>query len=208
MDPKAIIKARSRLRIAQKALEALPGAQNHQDYSDGWYTILVASKAVWTALEQGAKASPQARQWFAAKQQERRADELLQYMFEARNDDEHGLEEVLQYGTRTKLVSEGLHVPMDAIDLKVGFDPQTEDMIAVITHEGGSLSRVQLAPKSRHETPPRSMLGPIQPRGRPRLFPPFKHMGSSVDLTPESAATLNLTYLMRLTDDAEAFDKP
>jgi hypothetical protein len=91
MDSKAITKARSRLRVSEKALNELAECNDYQTFSDTWYTFLVAWKNIYTALEQGSKASAQSRQWFGAKKQARKGDKLLQYLFEARNDDEHGL---------------------------------------------------------------------------------------------------------------------
>ena len=92
MDPKAIAKAKSRLRVAERAVAELADCHDFETFNDIWYTFLVSSKNIYTVLEQGSKSSPQSRQWFGAVTGFRKDDELLQYLFEARNDDEHGLE--------------------------------------------------------------------------------------------------------------------
>lgn len=91
MDRKALQKAESRLRIAKKAVADLESSKTFNDFSDNWYVFLTSAKNVYTVLEQGSKTSPQSRQWFGTKNKARKSDPLLQYLYEARNDDEHGL---------------------------------------------------------------------------------------------------------------------
>ena len=97
MDPAAIAKANSRLRTAKKAIEDLTGCNDYDTFSEYLYTFLVAAKGIYTILEQGAKSRAQARQWFGAKSKERRSDPLLQYLYQARDDDEHGLSRVVEH---------------------------------------------------------------------------------------------------------------
>lgn len=117
MNLNAITKAESRLRLATQQLESCSNAANHNDFADAWYLFLVAAKNVLTTLEQGAKSSAQSRQWFGAKKQERKDDPLLQYLFQARNDEEHGLADV------TKLKAGYFAIG--------GFDPSGESSSAV-----------------------------------------------------------------------------
>lgn len=93
MEVKALKKAQSRLRVASLSAAALDNTAGYDDFTDQWYIFLHAAKGIYTVLEQGAKSSPQARQWFGKKNQERKDDPLLRFVCEARNDDEHGIEQ-------------------------------------------------------------------------------------------------------------------
>ena len=66
MHPVAIEKAKSRLRVAKKALEDVKKSHTMESFHDAWYS-------------------------FGEKARQRIADPLLHYLYEARNDDEHGL---------------------------------------------------------------------------------------------------------------------
>ncbi|MEQ1883291.1 MAG: hypothetical protein ABL878_20240, partial [Burkholderiales bacterium] len=96
MDGKALTKARRRLNVARTAAAALDQAPDFDAFSEQWYVFLHAAKGVYTTLEQGAKTSAQSRQWFAGKNAARKNDSLLRYVSEARNDDEHGIEEPIE----------------------------------------------------------------------------------------------------------------
>src|SRR5690606_6082168 len=84
-------KAQDRFRIARKAFERMQSWQEFHDLEDEWFTFLRARKAIYTILEQGAKADPKSTMWFGKKNAARRRDPPLQYLYQARNDDEHGL---------------------------------------------------------------------------------------------------------------------
>lgn len=92
MDKKAIAKAYSRLRIASRAIATMENSKTHEDFLDAWYVFLTAAKNVYTVLETGAKANPRSRQWYGALAAERRRNYFLQYIYQARHDNEHGLE--------------------------------------------------------------------------------------------------------------------
>lgn len=86
-------KARRRYRVAEASANALQNAPSYEAFADQWYIFLHAAKGIYTILQQGSKATAQAKQWFGGKNEERKKDPLLRYVTEARNDDEHGLEE-------------------------------------------------------------------------------------------------------------------
>jgi hypothetical protein len=195
MDPKAITKAKSRLRVAEKAIAELAECTDFDTFSDLWYMILVSSKNVYTVLEQGAKASPSTRQWFGGIKSIRRDDALLQYLFEARNDDEHGLDISAE------------HVP-GSISIgvaKLGF---SNSMTFNGSFGPGQTMHVQSndgMPVLIEETLPHVRLIPISARGNRTLHPPTEHLGQQLtDLSPLSVATHGLSYLTSLVEDAKA----
>jgi hypothetical protein len=104
LDPTAIRRAKLRLRKAQTAFDDMRhnfyphGSSNEEAKSRlliAWYDFLLASNGVYEQLEKAAKSSPQNRQWFGAKKRERKNDELLCYMHQARNADKHGIVDII-----------------------------------------------------------------------------------------------------------------
>lgn len=198
MVPKGVQKAESRLRVAQKALKEMPDCKVYSDFVDTWYTFTVAAKSVWTMLEQAAKDNPQCRQWFGAKANERRNDELLQYLFEARNDDEHGLDQV------TEQVPTILRAPQNrpgfSTGIKINKLVVSRNGVEQLDVEGGLDGK----PLLLEYTPGYAKLASLSPRGRPHLDPPRMHMGSSIpDRSPIAVASLAMTYLSALVEEAK-----
>ena len=60
-------------------------------FDEHWVDFSVAWKSAYNKVEQAAKDTPQERQWFGSVKNERKHDPLLRYLFEARNDEEHGV---------------------------------------------------------------------------------------------------------------------
>jgi hypothetical protein len=198
MDQKAIVKAESRLRLAKAAAEKLAAAKDYESFTDEWYAFLVALKNIWTVLQQGAKVSPQSRQWFGAKEKERRGDELLQYLFEARNDDEHGLEPITEHQQAS--LSVGVNKPGYSnnmlVNMRIGF-PDGNNYIKTTPLDG--------RPVLIEQAPERFVLSALHPRGRPNLPPPTMHLGAPVkDATPTGVATSALVYMSALVEAASA----
>ncbi|MDR6288624.1 hypothetical protein E9232_001131 [Inquilinus ginsengisoli] len=194
MDQKAITKARGRLRIAEKAIKELEECNNFESFCDIWFTFLTSAKGIYTVLEQGAKISPQSRQWFGAKSAERRNDELLQYVYQARNDDEHGIEPIskevpgrLSVGVRKEGYSDSIifnanlergvgKIEMRSLDGKPILIEQTFPHIALITVRG---------------------------RGKDLYDPPKYHKGKILtDISPSNIAKIALSYLSELVESA------
>jgi len=195
VDLRAITKAKSRLRVAEKALGELVSCNQYEAFSDTWYTFLVAAKNVYTVLEQGAKLTARSRQWFGKIKQTRRDDELLQYLFEARNDEDHGLENSTEYVPERIAIGVARPGYSNAIRVK-----------GTIGH-GGSLQVESLdaSPVFVEKTPPHARLKNVQARGPRIIRPPGTHKGLSLsDNSPISVATLGLSFLAELVEEAEA----
>lgn len=212
MKRSAIEKAKGRLRIAQKALVELKSSRTFSEFSDAWYVILTSSKNVYTVLEQGAKVSPQSMQWFGAKKQIRKSDPLLQYMFEARNDDEHGL------GSAIELKPELYEIGVSGLGFsnKVRLDGGPFSNVVVegcgtaVAFEGGPPSpNLQVTPLDGkpvrvRRTPATTKLAPVAARGDRTYEPPTHHLGQPLrDISPIAVAELNVAYLADLVTEAE-----
>jgi hypothetical protein len=195
MESKLVEKAKSRLRIAQKALGDLKTATSHQEFSDTWYTFLMAAKNVYTSLEQASKDAPQCRQWFGAVKSVRKSDELLQYLFQARDDEEHGVEaatelqpESIAIGVSKPGFSSSMHITA------LNIDRGTIHLDAT-SHDG--------KPILIEVSPAQTILKYVTGRGNVKYNPPTSHLG--IPLTsgnPIEVAELGLIYLSGLVTDA------
>jgi hypothetical protein len=193
MKKAAVEKARSRLRIAEKATENIQECVSYQEFTDVWYTFLTASKSIWTVLEVGAKDDPESRQWFALKSKQRRADELLTYLFEARNDDEHGIAPVT--ALKPGYLSIGKVEPGFSNSVFISGSFETELIVRSLDGK----------PVLIEEQPNTAKLAVINPRGRPPMDPPTTHLGEPLpDDSPLTVATLALNYLTKLIEEAAA----
>ncbi|WP_152542049.1 hypothetical protein [Sphingomonas sp. RIT328] len=186
-------KARSRLRVAQKALDELLRCDVRDEFIDTWYTYLVAAKAVHTTLEQGAKASAASKAWFEDRRVERKSDPLLQYMYESRNDDEHGLSAPVEYQPPT--VEFGENDGGSTYEL-VDTEHGSQVRLTVRSKDGSSLVRIRARI-------PMMVLRPVT--GKSNVYPPPRlHKGEILDdLLPTQAAELNLRHLSWMIDEAE-----
>jgi hypothetical protein len=170
MDPKAVAKARSRLTTARKAIGDCESSNTFDDFSNCWYAFLFAAKGVYTVLQQGAKTSPQSRQWFGGKSRERRTDPLLQYLYQARDDDEYGLSSVLErVQSRTEIGGGG-----SGFSDKMVFN-------GVISLEGGPTNLTVTSrdgkPVRFNHSPAHIKLITVHGRDRKSYDPPNEHLG-------------------------------
>lgn len=200
MNPDAIVIARSRLRVATQTLNELNRCTNHDDFSDRWFVFITSWKSIYTVLEEGAKASPQCRQWFGAKKAERRKDPLLQYLFQARNDEEHGLAQSVQPSGGVQLYSiPDVGVPNR--QMRIEIDPVTGRSKAV-RNDGGPITLIQ-------ESPPGPSLQVVTGRGNVQYGPPIAHLGKMLDdISPAGVATVGLNYVGALISEAESIFAP
>lgn len=199
----------------QSSALALEAATDYQTFADHWYSFLCAAKGIYTTLEQGAKATPQARQWFGAKNQTRKDDPLLRYVTEARNDDEHGLEESTEiqpsslkigvaepgelriYGDQYGNISVGAEVAFEFTNVA-----PTGPEFPVITALDGMPMRSAF-------TPARIILKPVHDRKNTPYLPPTTHLGRNLaGDSPMEVARLATEYLKALIEEAEGFCKP
>ncbi len=214
MDRNAIEKCKSRLRNAQKAVEDLRAyleIEDLQSFEDTWFTFLFSWKSIYTTLEQGSKTTPQSRQWFGGVKQDRKDDDLLQYLFEARNDDEHGLEtsiktvpELTEIGVRGHGVSNAVLINGPGIIGGVAINCG-----AAIAYEGHpsqnpyKVTALDGKPILTRHTPAHVTLKPVFARGNRIYLPPQNHRGNPLeDKRPLAVATLALTYIESLVEEA------
>ncbi len=191
MDQSAIAKARSRLNSAKQIIERIAREKTYQDFSDEWYLFLVAAKNIYTLLEQGAKNSAQSRQWFGSKKNFRKNDELLQYLFIARNDEEHGLDQGTEF-VRGQLK---FTLPANGQSTSVRFKHLISGSIVAETTNG------QILPTE--DIKPHMLLKTVRGRGGELVPPPTQHIGIPLsDTSPMAVARLAISYLESLIEEA------
>lgn len=92
MEQAGIDAAEIRLKRLQDCISDLETVKTIDQTRTAWSNFLIAANGIYSKLEQAAKGNPKAEQWFAGKNADRKKDELLQYLHQARNADEHSIE--------------------------------------------------------------------------------------------------------------------
>lgn len=197
MTPAAISKAQNRLKLANDRLIEAEAAPNYVAFSGAWYSFLTAYKNVYSTLEQGAKASAKSRQWFGAKKQARKSDPMLQYLFQARDSDEHSLENVteLYHGHTSIGVSKpGYSDFMEFSEVKIRNSSITIENATSL--DGKPILIERIGPHVRL----RSVAG----RGNIVYQPPTQHKGQKLaNNLPITIGKLAIIYLDELIQEAE-----
>lgn len=198
MDPAAVAKAKLRLAKVERCVKQIVEDQeSYAAFHEPWADFLLALAGIYTALEQGAKVKPQSRQWFGEKKRLRREDELLRYLHQARNAEEHGIAPVSNLEPpRVELVAgdrsmvRGIEFEDNLIRIKLDSRAQP----------GGHIFQVD-SPAIRLVTVEDSRFGDT-------CDPPTKHLGKTLeDNFPSTVARLGLEYACLLVADAEAMAK-
>jgi hypothetical protein len=199
MNKLAVQKAQNRLRLAEKQIPKLEAAASHQEFAGEWYFFLIAAKNVYTALEQGSKVNAESLRWYGAKKRERRDDPLLQYLFQARNDDEHGLNDVTRRKRQSTSICRRREGYASGVRIK-----------SMIVHPDGRILHADVEsmddkPILVVETPAHSVLQPVHARGGLTFPPPTSHRGKPLpNLRPVTVASLAVSYLRELVEEASA----
>ena len=194
MDPSAVEKAKRRLVKAEQCLAQiiLPHPEGHAGFLPVWTDFLLALSGIYSVLEQGAKASPQSRQWFGGKKQFRRQDPLLQYLHQARNADEHGILPISRLEPPT-------------IRFLSGDDSLMEN---IVIHDNGitipETPAVKVPTQIEVMSPLIRLTRVFDTRYGDSYDPPDTHLGKPLeDSTPLTVATLGMVYMRELVLEAE-----
>ena len=194
MSPSAIEKAKRRLNLAITHVSELPKSKGYSEYCDHWYQFLVAFNNVLTMLKKGAKDNPSSRQWFGQKEAERRKDQLVQYLFQARDDDEHGIGSVLTF-TPPRAFFTGRNSGASSISFTVN-DGNMKGKLKIKSTDGENVV-VRVMPSV-------TSLSKVVGRGPVEYAPPKIHNGKILqDTSPLAIASLGIIYLEQLIVEAE-----
>jgi hypothetical protein len=189
MNPLAIKKAKLRLDKARADLVAVKISKSFGEFQNSWAAFLLSANTIYTSLEQGAKNYPKSEKWFSEKKKFRKNDALLQYLHQARNADDHGIEPV------TELILGSVNIgPIDPNRRGV-----ISNSIVEILDDGIKISNLAGIDNLRiEETLPKVALITVINRGV-RYPPPSKHTGSALtDVSPVNVASLGIAHFEKL----------
>ena len=96
MNQKGLVKAIERVERCKLALEKMKFARNLDEKRQSWVDFIQSAHGFYIIMKQSVKGDPQATSWFGDVEKTRRQDELLSYVFQARNLEEHSLENSTQ----------------------------------------------------------------------------------------------------------------
>ena len=203
MNPRGLETAIERFLLCQRAFDAL--LQSFQSYQTDpralrtckmhWLDYLVQWKGAYSKIQQAAKDTPQERQWFGAVNSDRKNDPLLQYLYLARNDGEHGLDDTVEYPPFSYGISPRSG-DIDITNIKMGQDGHP----ILFGSDGNPIDADIL------------ITGPKEPKlkevserdAKRKVQPPTSHLDQPVEPTPVVAAQLGLRWLASMIATAQA----
>lgn len=204
MKKETIKKCNDRIRRCNKAIDQLRDAKNIEDAEDAWWAFLVAAKGLWVQLKKGASNNQKAMTWLGTKVKFRKSDPLLNYLFHARDSDEHTVE------FSSKGLSGGLKISSGAPILTMQRQGDVIRLVGVSPEEGksiedyidpntGAIKGLQFFPITIRLLEATARDGTVYPS-------PKSHLGNTID--PNDAvqcAALALKWYEALISEAETF---
>ncbi|MBC7608237.1 MAG: hypothetical protein H7228_01470 [Polaromonas sp.] len=180
------------LHKARNAHAQLMNAKTVEEAEDAWSEFLSASSRIYSKLHSGSKGHKTAQPWFGRMKNERRSDELLAYVHQARNADEHGISQI----SVRKL--EGLQMRGTEAGARL-YGLQVQNNGEVIHHPSNTGIHV--------ETLVSMTLADIYDDKHGDTFPvPTTHLGKPLpDQKATTISTLALEYLNGLVRDGSKF---
>jgi len=153
---------------------------------ENWSQFLVAADLVFSKLGAGAKGCSVSEPWFGRKLHQQKQDQLLNFLYLARNAEEHGIERSVENAYKVEVV------PGVVLHLDATFEPngdvvfRRQDDPAVIVHMPLTGAAKAVADRSGR------MHGP-----------PSSHLGQDVQPTVLEIGRLALAHLESLVREAE-----
>jgi hypothetical protein len=186
MKRAAITKAHRRLRQCTGAIEKLKVANGNGAAHDAWSIFLYAANGLYEDLRRGAAKDPITSVWFAAKEQFRIDDQLLNYLHHARNSEEHSIADIVDLEPVHLVVPPGGAVTVQDVARGVWQVVEQSDGVAVV--------------------PEKLTLRPVIDRYKVEYLPPTTHAGVAIaDASAINAALLALAYFEKLVAEADGF---
>lgn len=189
MHQRAIEKARSKLARSIAIHGEMERSPSLADVRIAWPDFLINANGVFSALEQGAKDSEPSKRWFGGVSKFRRSDPLLQYLHQARNSEEHSLEE------------QTYPIPGSLLVVGTGNGPHEATLNS---NPDGSL-RITYDPRKAKVLNYKPQLVFTQVSNRGVQYPaPESHRGVKLfQISPQKAAALVILYLEEIIQEAE-----
>lgn len=193
MDARAITKAEERLNSAREALAIIRHPRvKVPELRKAWFEFLLASYGLYAVLEQGSRSNGKSAAWFGRMKSERKKDELLSYVYHARNTEEHGLE----VSTEHRKTSEIKEVKGDGVTMLPPEAAQPNHVTRFKSENGGNVTFKILLPGVY-------LVPVIDARFGDTFQPPTYHLGKEFkSRRPKEVAEAAYTYLTELVAQA------
>ncbi len=182
-------KANKRLAAARSAFARVRESKSFDEFEHAWTDFLLATNAIWEILKATCRGHPTNEPWFGIQLNKQRKDPLLQYMHQARNSDEHGLEPVtaMRGGSLeikgNNIVIEGLHMSGRTITIQKMQGVKPGDVTVRQPH----VALVTVRNSKFGDT----------------FDPPQEHLGQKIENpTPLTVGALFLTFMEGLVEEA------
>jgi len=202
MRQSVLDQAAGRFRLAERAFAAICEAGEDQEaFQIHWLDFLIQWKGAYTKVQQAAKDTPQELQWFGGVARERKADPLLRYLFEARNDGEHGINYSARHaGSHFRFVTEGRELLIrknddGSIYLRPDGTPEAYDdgkLVEVVEFRSAESCLLEVKEYD----------------GKKIVPPPTMHLGHPMEPKPHIAADLGLKWLKETISSAGSMLEP
>lgn len=189
MKPHVLEQAKERLEIAESHFATLKAARDYKEFRIAWTQFLLALNSVFSKLEQGVKGCSKSDPWFGQIKGQRRKDQLLQYLHQARNADEHGIRPVSELKSGGFSIGKGgesVHI----VSMKDG-------VVTLGQNPDGSFPTVEVYPS-------RAILAEVFDDLHKDSFPPPReHLGKPLeDNLPVTVAVLGIAFVRKTLEEA------
>ena len=207
-DKSQLPKCYDRLNKAKESLFYCRSADSFDAFVSSWADFLMYCGAVIHAVEGGAQGTPQGRQWYGGIRKRDRSDELLMYMLQARNEEEHGRNKVMGENVMPGIgvvnpITQMLE-PMGGVDYTSG--ELQEDGTFKYRRNLDDWERTKRWKIGIGHVPTGPVLVPVRDSKFLKVFPPpSNHKGKPLRAnTPVALAEVYVSYLKDLIDEAAA----
>lgn len=181
--------AKKELASATRALEAMRGATTFEVFEEEWRDFLNCLEKVWVKTERGCQQfRNKFEPWQGRYTALRRKDMLLKYLKQARDADNHSIQEVAE-------VKPG-HTTMNFVNPKGGY-------IHRMQIRNGQLAHYEGDPMIVENHPPRVEAVPVKNHGK-WINPPTQHLEKRVEsLHPAHLGELGIAFYEGFLKEAE-----
>ncbi|WP_373953792.1 hypothetical protein [Vibrio pomeroyi] len=178
------------IRSAERALGDMQSATSFEIFEEEWRDFLNCLEKVWNKTERGCQQFQNKFQpWQGQFTRDRKKDQLLKYLKQARDADNHSIQEVTEIkpGSRTMNFANG----------KGGYIKEMRIVNGEVVHFEGD-------PMIVTDHPPTVVALKVKNSGK-WYNPPREHLGQSLkSIHPVEIATQGLTYYTKYVEEAEA----
>jgi hypothetical protein len=148
-------KARKELEVAKAAVEGMEQSTNFGEFERHWEDFLTRLERVWTKTLNAARDSHEFAAWNGKYVKRRRKDKLLQYLKQARDADQHTIQETVRKQPSVIEIPYG-----SAVRFKFGGDEiGVEPILGEIAHYPAKIVLLPAINRGRKYKPPRRPLG-------------------------------------------------